>query len=81
MFGGLDEVLQRQDGFGFEGRSPRFSTLRFGGFDAVFGALRDEAAFDVGNGSKDVKDQFTGSGCRVEPVQAGDLATEFLIRG
>ncbi|SOH95661.1 hypothetical protein SAMN06273572_1154 [Monaibacterium marinum] len=67
-YSGFDEVLQCQDGFGFEGRSPGFSALRSGGFDAVFGAFGNEATFKMRYGPENMEDQFTGGGCRVDPL-------------
>lgn len=77
---GLDEVLQRQDGFGFEGRSPRFSTLRSGDFDAVFGALRDKAALEMRDGSEDMEHQLSCSGGRIDLLLEADQIDLFGLQ-
>ena len=39
---------------------------------AIFGALRDQAALEMSNGPEDMEHEFTGRGCRVDPLLKAD---------
>src|SRR6056297_509692 len=39
---------------------------------AVFGALRDETALEVSDGTKNMEHEFSGGGCRIDPLLKAD---------
>ena len=39
---------------------------------AVFGALRDQAALEMSDGPEDMEDELSGGGCRVDPLLEAD---------
>ena len=78
---GVDQVLQGQDCFRSKRWPSRFSALQSSGLDAVFGALRNQPAFKMCDGAKDVENQLTGSGRRVDPLFQADQSDilRFLV--
>ena len=47
---------------------------------AVFGALRDQAPLEMGNGPEDVEDQLTCRGCGIDPLFEADQPDVLLFQ-